>query len=206
MKKTLIRVSLIAALAVLPVSSVVGQVTINWGTPLQTDGTLSNGTRLPAGFSFELGTFDTGFSPLLANASDWASNFNVLDASSWVWNGAFGQVQDSGSYSSYPAPISSGEQLFIWGFNSQAPGTGTEWILLSNASWTVPAITPVVYNFFDNQAGTQTVAGIGQLLTGGSYLAGDFRTSSVIPEPATYAAFVGAVALLVVGFRRFRRR
>lgn len=108
------------------------------------------------------------------------------------------------------SPFSANTDIYILGYNGEKTSESSEWILLTNPDWKIPAVTsgimPTFFSLYDpssgSLAGTETVGGIGTIGMGPN---GPFMTSAAIPEPSTYALFVGIGLLGFLGVRRFRR-
>lgn len=192
----------IAAASSLIASTAVAAVTYSISSPVGEIARTSTSAELPIGFNFQLGTFND-FVPSLGNASSWQTNWVPIVTTEW--ESAFGPfnaftgTQDLNNNSQALA----NKQLYIWGYNTQIPGTGTEWVLFNNttdADWIVPTVIadPVVK--FIDLIDTGTSATVGSLFAQGNdpY----FQTAAVVPEPAHYAGILGAVALLVGLIRR----
>lgn len=176
-------------------------VSINFSSPLFEIAKTSSGSSLTSSFTFAVGTFND-FVPNSSNVSSWVTNWSPFGTTTWnesdfLFSGS-GEVANN---TSTPA----GKDLYIWGYNTQSLGAGTEWVLFdndvdTNDEWT----TPVVGEFPSskvigiNQPGTTAV--LGSLFASGNdpY----FQTAAVVPEPAHYAGILGAVALLVGLIRR----
>jgi len=93
---------------------------------------LSDGSWMPDGFTFCLGSFEAGFEPATENAADWHSHWNTAGFAvfSKARFNAFSQLTSVGGDSNFTA----GEQAYVWGYN-----TSGEWILLKNPAWIWPA-------------------------------------------------------------------
>ena len=118
----------------------------------------SQGGLLDNSFSFELGTWASGFTPTSANIALWSANWKVLStayapgANGWasldssnpgvndpnqnpeffsraINFNANGTVQNGG-----PSIFTTNEQAYIWVFNSKAVATGSQWALVTDVS------------------------------------------------------------------------
>jgi len=153
--------SLLLILAALAISAPLARATgIGWGNtafdPMKMYD--SGGDLLDNSFSFELGTWATGFTPTAANVAAWASNWKVIstafapDVNGWVsldandpgvndpnqniqyfsrsitFN-ANGTVQGGG-----PSIFTTNEQAYIWVFNTKNVTPGSEWALVTDSS------------------------------------------------------------------------
>ena len=192
--------------------------TIQWGSSVWGDDFQSDGTSsIDGSFTFELGTFDAGFTPVLGNYDQWLSNWNQLDrvqynAQNMYFTGEVEfidtddvalDVQFNGN------TFAPGDRAFIWGYNSQVSGPNTEATLISDPSnWTLPeastdqsafpesyrvsnATTPVVGDLPDGPDGE------GEFTNPDGDL--DLQTATV-PEPST------ALLVLLGAFAFLRRR
>ncbi|NNM30133.1 MAG: hypothetical protein HKO57_11470 [Akkermansiaceae bacterium] len=142
---------------------------IAWGS--NTEGqkmVIHNGSDLnPADFTVELGAFQPGFNPTLANAADWEANWKTFDAilnddtdpsddfkydtggSGVFFVGAAGLDgnQESNSedatagekFSPKPPPFPAvTDQAFVWVYNKTAVEADTEWALYTNLAGNGP--------------------------------------------------------------------
>lgn len=106
---------------------------INWGSQfgsvnVQSDGT----TAVSGGFTIQLGKFASGFTPDGTNISLWAANWVVFDSLDPGEHNAA-----SGYFTSEPNLLNnnvfaSGDQAYVWMFNSQTAVPGSEWLLYTN--------------------------------------------------------------------------
>jgi hypothetical protein len=142
MKSILFALSLIA---LLPFQAATA-TTLVWGS---TAGDLlytSYGDRLDDSFIFEIGTFGS-FTPTLANASEWEENWKIFDRALAPfqngWNSGAGYFTSeatlltNGTSDSTHAEghtFMTGEQIYIWTYNTLNYGPGSEWALITNDS------------------------------------------------------------------------
>lgn len=203
-------------------------VQIAWGSDFEALLYQADGSTLDAGFTFELGTFNTGFVPTELNMLDWQSNWKLLDRADWdVPNqnfSGFVEINSSGNVSNgteaNPATFfAEGEQIYLWAFNTQTftPGS-TEWALVTRTQpdpfggttvfdWVIPTYTQndaqeVQLNGADIVVfgGLHNVQGPGEYDAGSQ--PGNFQLQThVVPEPGS-ALLLGAIGLLA----RLRRR
>lgn len=181
-----------------------GAIAINFSSPLFESARTSVGEALTSSFTFDLGTFND-FVPTSENVASWASNWVSFGTTPWndqdlTFNGQ-ANLLDNG-----PAPV--GKDMYIWGYNTQTPASGTEWVLFDNDSapapddWSVPSVVePNNAKIIGlDQSGTTTI--LGDLFASGNdpY----FQTAAVVPEPAHYAGILGAVAIMLAFIRRRR--
>jgi hypothetical protein len=196
MKKQVLRL-------VIPLCLVVGRLTaveINFTSPALEIGKISTNAVLTTGFTFTLGSFG-GFTPTTGNEALWQSNFTALGSTAWGTD--WTQYSGTATLASNNAPFSTLTQGYVWGYNSQAFITGSEWVLLTNPAWLFPLYsgTTVGWDSFD----TGTIAIVGSFsssLSADPYL----QTASVgaIPEPSTFAALLGFAAIGIAAWRRRR--
>lgn len=135
--------------------------TIFWGS-FSNDTLLdSAGNDLDASYRFEVGTFQAGFTPTLANIHLWEANWMVFDAAvdgdGWspldqFVNTSADHTAASGSSSpdADPADVfTQGVLAYLWVFNSKDMGIpGTEWALLANYD-TATDVFPGAWEFPD---------------------------------------------------------
>ncbi len=163
---------------------------------LQADGA----TNLDGTYTFALGTFSEA---ALAGSSDsWFAAFDdqMVGTNDWLTSG--------------PAPVINtfqGDQLmvdgsetssaaYIFGYNTDQ----SEIIIFRNASWVFPTFDDldVSADIFSLQdANTEVVTSAGSWVTFNNNL--QMITASAVPEPSTYAALSG---LLALGYVMVRRR
>lgn len=153
---------LLLSLAALPGAK--AAVNIAWGSEFEALLYQADGSTMDAGFTFELGTFATGFVPTEFNMLDWQSNWKLLDRADWDvdnqnFAGGFtmgedGRVITNEFTEADPSmEFDEGDQLYIWAFNTQTftPGS-TEWALITRTQpdplgsytiydWVIPSFT-----------------------------------------------------------------
>ncbi len=208
-----------ALLTLIPLSlTLAPAATIQWGSEVWGDDYQSDGvTRLDSSFTFELGTFTSGFTPTFANYDDWSTNWKRLDSVQYSGQNMYftGEVEfiDTDPMAAdvqfNGQTFAPGDRAYIWGYNSQSSGANTEATLISDAStWTLPAgsasqgALPVSL-----RVSNATTPEVGDLPTGsdgeGGYTnpAGEFDLqTAAVPEPSSMLfVFIGACGL-------FRRR
>ncbi len=122
--------------------------TLNWGSPIGTLITDSNGDGVDDTFIFELGAFALDFTPDEDNVEDWALNWKMFDTA--TYNPAFGYLTSTvhvvgdvsgGVTSSNPAADPgnfSGLVAYLWIRNSDQPVEGSEWLVVRADNWTFP--------------------------------------------------------------------
>ncbi len=108
---------------------------INWSGAIGGPHLTSTAAKLDGRFVFELGVFDAGFTPTLANASQWAAKWHrgALAA----YNPATAWFTGSLPVTSNAAPFTQGTRGWIWGHDGRC--TAGEMILLSAPTWTWPS-------------------------------------------------------------------
>lgn len=181
----------------------------------------STGAPLDNSFAFELGTFQSGFTPTAGNTSDWYSNWLVFDVAAFnpVLNYFAGEavMNPSGTTDSPPmtpgAPSFENKQAYIWVRKGTVAMPMSEWLLVSDASWVFPvadtgccgnslpvewAISDLDSNDVPKWGGQRGVPGPGVVTAPGTYT---LQTYTFVPEPSAAALLLG---WLVLGCRRRR--
>lgn len=162
----------------------------------------SKGAALDSSFQFQIGSFGS-FTPTATNVADWGANFQSLGQS--AWDDVFSSFSGSVALASNAGGFSTVSSAYVWGFNTKSIGTGAEWVLLTNPTWTFPD-TSVAIGFpvtFTADIANGTSAILGSLGASGS---DPYMMTSPVPEPSTYAAILGSMVLGLVGYRRYRRK
>lgn len=138
----------------------------------------STGVPLDGYFSFEMGTFNSGFTPTWENFAQWESNWNVIDRvydptpddpndgdpQGWNTLGRFyaatAQLEPTGESNSPEASPTHqfvmGEQVYLWVFNDKAQVPGTEWALITNnlgtgnatTEWQIPDLGDTINSYY----------------------------------------------------------
>jgi hypothetical protein len=177
---------------------------INFYSPAFEAGKTSSGLDLTDGFTFALGSFGS-FVPTSLNLTEWTAHFAIVPVSGAIaWDSDLMQYSQTAVLDSNVGKFSTDDQGYVWGYNtfSLAPDAGAEWVLLTNPSWLFPSannFSPVDWGSSDE--GTIAVFGfLSPQLGEVTYLA--TAAASAIPEPSTYAAIVGGLALGLVALRR----
>ena len=174
-------------------------------------------TLLDQSFQFELGGFQSGFTPTSANLSLWESNWVSFDLANFGNNGwnptpGVSSYTDSGTLvTAGPGLVSSaetggtfsiGQQAYLWTYNTKAITGTTEWALLVNPTWSFPVASdpsgpPAVQFWSLGDAGNTAVVGeVTPDLNNFSTL-----QTQAVPEPGS------ALMILVAGVVfRFRRK
>jgi hypothetical protein len=200
--------------------------TINWGSEFGSINLQSDGASpVTAGFTIQLGKFNSGFDPDGANVDLWAANWVVFDellpgehnADLGYYTGE-AQLLDN-------ATFQPGDQAYVWMFNDQIVVPGSEWLLYTNdatdgtggddwlfpavsgslqtppLSWRVSNATRTVFGGLDSDGSGpdsgNSGAGYGTSPTNPFHL----QTFTFVPEPGV-AVLGMAVALFLAGSRR----
>lgn len=160
MKRTLRHLLLLLGLATL-IPHAASARTIIWGSAVGDTLIDSTGAPLDGGFTFELGTFGSGFVPTQFNTTDWYTNWKVFDRSvtGTTWYPALPDqflaseatlntdYTSSSPFSS--ATFATGERAYIWVYDSQLSASTSEWALISGSAtgpatdtaWFIPTPT-----------------------------------------------------------------
>jgi hypothetical protein len=154
----------------------------------------SEGDILDSGDLLVYGTFDEAAYDLLTESeqSDYStvsSLFTVIGSVTADSSGEFLAVGVEVSSSD----VDSGDQLYVWVFNSSSADTATEWGIFSssNTNWDFAA---------DPGVSTLSTATLDNIVVGS--VSGDNFALSAVPEPSAYAAIAGLLALSWVMVRR----
>ena len=201
--KSFLKYFLLTGLLVSNAAILQAQTTINFTSPAFEKGKNSSGAILTSSYTFELGSFGS-FTPSALNVADWATNFTVLGST--TWGESFTQYSGTGNLTHNNSPFTTSDQGFVWGYNTKTIDGSTEWILLTNASWTFPtegSVPTVAWTSSD----VGTYAAIGTLTNGAGTGVADpyLQTASLsaVPEPSSYALLAG---MACVGYMIVRRR
>jgi hypothetical protein len=121
------------------VTGTAGAAQVNWGSERFATNLTSEGeaSAMGANFTFELGAFEPGFVPTVANRDEWVSRWHR--AGNAVYNETFRFVTGSVLVDTSDPAFSSANQGYIWGFDSRVQGQVVEWILITNPAWMWPA-------------------------------------------------------------------
>jgi len=107
---------------------------INWASDINAINVNSKGTPFTSEYIFELGTFREGVD--VSDVSTWAEHWVSLDRTRYQPDHTF--FGKTTVFTENAAPFLSGEQAYIWGYNPSGPES--EWILLTDSSWTWPTV------------------------------------------------------------------
>ena len=214
---------LLLGFAALMVQPAFSAVTVERGSLIPSAIVDSEGNALDGSFTFQLGFFQDSFTPTVGNTADWATYWEVFDQADYntevgYFTGSAGVNGDGTSTSTFASPTISftNEQAYIWVFNSQTPGTSTEWFLATDPSWVFPVgnddccdpSPPLQWSLSDLDNGdVAPVWGAQTDQTGaGDYSVTnplfDLQTFVIVPEP-------GSLMLVVItacGFTLRRKR
>jgi hypothetical protein len=165
------------------VSSVSGQ-TILWNSDANATNETSTGALMDAGFRFELGVFNSGFTPTALNIQDWSANWQ--GAVRTGYDAANKRYTNSYTPADNNAPFSIGKATYVWGFRGN-PVAG-EWILFRAGSWNFPEADPPVppppIEWFAKNA----TAVLGSIQSSGSpYLMKSAAVTNAAPPKTTWA-------------------
>ena len=188
----------------------------------------SVGSSLDDSFSFELGTFNSGFTPTAGNLSDWGANWHVLDrvtapeANGWnsgtgIFSGnmAFDTGMVSLSADANPSyAFVTGSQIYLWAYNEQTLTAGNEWALVTRTAdvdfsfqaWSIPdSSEPINSSLLLSDADTVIYGGVNNIQGPGTYDTGAAPSSfalqtHAIPEPSS--ALLLSVGLLLAVRRK----
>jgi len=190
---------------------------IEWGVEFS-GATFSDGTPVSDGFVFELGSFSSGFSPTSENLEDWREHFltSGLEENRIEWENlnnstfpTFGEKLGSSIFRS-GGELEAGDQVFLWGYNSQTYRFDSEWLLLTNPAWQLSAPTAVgddpasTIVMYATDPGTSMIFGKNFNLAGNEDLMNRAWQTEAVPEPSTYALLFGLAAIGFIIRKRIR--
>lgn len=147
------RILLIAICCLLCLEKAQSQ-TLNWGSEDLGIVVDSQGNEVDNSFVFELGAFNPGFDPEQNPMSEWYSNWQVFDFTTYMddendrnFEGVgyvkndpdfpLAQVATSNNPSASQINFS-GLEAYIWVRKGNDPVAGSEWLLVRDASWVFP--------------------------------------------------------------------
>lgn len=180
-------------------SPLTAQIAINWGTGFAFNRIVeSDGSTIASpgnGFTYEIGTFGSGFTPTASNIDQWAANWKAFDDQSFFFqlgssnNGLYvgsATLQSDQTSSETGNSFAIGEQAYVWIYNDNNPatiGTTTEWSLYTRSSgspWQMPdAGTPgPTESWFVTAADTAVWGGVDS--------GADVGSGTIISTPGSY--------------------
>lgn len=191
----------------------------------------SAGLNLDASFTFQIGSFVSGFTPDVLNVSLWEANWKPFAQATAPsvngWNttaryfssGAEFQVGGTSSAGLGPVTFSQGEQLYLWVFDTRSISATAEWALVTNNStdgnaadnWVLPNPSDLTAGVGDFLLGTATVAVVGGAnddYGGGTIttpLANFHLQTALVPVPEPGAAMLLGITGVLVCLRRKRK-
>lgn len=197
--------------------SMLHAATINWSAVeaqfrTQADQYLANGSTILIGTfntssSFNFNLIGTAAFDSYAEVSAFFTSYGTITTSTVSDGGNFGGYFEASSTVNGAA----GSALYIWAFNSSVQ-TATQWAIVggTTSAWLVPAdpvpgSTSVDIGISSRQivyGSASTVTGYGGAGAGKDVKLATFATA--IPEPSTYAALAGVMALAIVSLRKRR--
>lgn len=207
--KSIQRLTSAAALALVCAAGTLNAQTVHWGNALLDTLIQSDGTEITAGdgFTFQIGVFQSGFTPTSGNPENWLANWRPLDGAAFnddanFFNSTFDIVPDSvepqfgtsNSPEAYPGlQVQAGQQLWMFVYNNTNMDTTTELFLAGAGTWTLPTVANnqmiMPGGFRVSQIVSAPVfGGANDLRGGGNYSGGDpgfeLQTATFIPEPS----------------------
>ena len=203
--------------------------TIAWGSSIDSILVDSSGNQLDASYTFELGSFGS-FVPDAANIEQWLVNWKVFDRATAPGINGFSPVDGyissevthdfdfTTGNTDLPQNVffNTGEQAYMFAYNSLDLQSGVEWALITNDSsdgniaddWLFPVPETHSADTLDwriNLGATPIIGGENDVQGPGTYSstpqAFTLQTSGAVPEPGS-ALLVGVVGLIA----QLRRR
>jgi hypothetical protein len=167
----------------------------------------ASGNPLTFSLNLELGAFSGTFAPTATNLTSWPSSWLGNQAGNPTSSGYYDGSQDP-AWSTYLAlndntVYAEGTQLYLWAYDSQTPGVDSQWVLLTDPSWTVLSNAETGFQHY-LYFSTATTAIFGSF-SSDAMSAATATAVSAVPEPATWTALSGLLALGLAIHRRRRR-
>ncbi|MFT4548298.1 MAG: hypothetical protein ACI8XO_002204 [Verrucomicrobiales bacterium] len=188
----------------------------------------SDGSSMDTSFTFELGSFNSSFTPTAANTHLWSDNWDAAPGSGGSSSVGYTQAPinpliatNTGASNNFSGSVtldpngagangnptfSTGDQAYIWGYDDRGTSGTGEWILITNPSWSYPAVTPGIQipgtQFDVGDAGT--IATLGSVNPEFSTVGDDphMQSGSVgllpVPEPSVAMLLLGGVGMMLV--------
>jgi hypothetical protein len=143
---------------------------------------LSSAAPLPDGYGFQLGVFDSGFTPAAANTAEWPAHWRGLAAAGYDL--AAGGVGATFFVDENAGPFPAGRQLYVFGYRPSGAGMAEAW-LATDADWLMPSDDPLDTPVFVDLVDADTVV-VGQADADGNWI----RTARVAMTEAPPLYFV----------------
>lgn len=123
--------------------------TIAFGSSVGAVNLTSSGGALDARFAFEIGCFTPGFTPTRSNTGEWIMHWQPFPqgtakyrtdvlGSPFPADPRLNSFAGSVMLGSNPVPFTSGNPVYLWGFDRRTSAGKGEWILMTAPSWTCP--------------------------------------------------------------------
>lgn len=236
LRASVVRMGMMMALACCLFSGQAQATPVSWGSILPSDLRDSYGNSLDSTFFMQLGYFESTFTPDSNNTSNWAANWHVFDQAAYYGlddpansfdpaNGYFAResigIDETGQSLSPYAEVGlnfTGQDAYLWTFNLNTPGVGTQWLLTRANGWVFPAGSvvgccenelPLQWSLSDLDTETPIWGGNGGQRGAGTYTDTNvnyanyaLQTFTFIPEPST--ALLAALGLAFALMRRSR--
>ena len=154
-----------AAMIMLTVSASSSCATVlNWYSPAGAANFTSTGAPMDAAFTFDLGVFTAGFTPLSTNIGTWSAAWRSVGTA--PYNASTKSFDANFTVTGNAAPFTAGAPAWIWGKRTTA--TSTDWILVRHPSWSWP--TPNPFSPFPTawDISTATLHALGTVTPGGN--------------------------------------
>ncbi len=205
-----------------------GALGIDWENGGTTPMFDSLGSSLDDSFSFELGTFNSGFTPTAGNLAEWGDNWHVLDRVTAPeangWNSGTGVFSGNMAFDAGMVSLSAdadpsysfitGNQIYLWAYNVQTLAAGNEWALVTRTAdvgfafqaWSIPDSSESINSsLLLSDADTVIYGGVNNIQGPGTYDTGAAPSSfalqtHAIPEPSS--ALLLSVGLLLTVRRK----
>ena len=142
-------------LGLLVMAAVAHAQQINWFCEEGFTNRISDGAAMDGAFQFELGVFEGDFEPSSLNMDQWAANWRPAQRTEYDESiAAFDAVWQ---VESNEAPFTVGKPVYIWGW--RVGPSGSEWILLTNTSWTWLDVEDIFASLYCNVADATAIIG-----------------------------------------------